>query len=298
MFTGKKDTDLSILEKLDDRSLFNFCISVKSNKEGYKLCHNEDFWRKRTLDKFPELIQFKNSHRKGTWRNFYVSQVNTIDIIQRKYNIPYFVSNTYNPRKILEIEENETDEYQRMQKIISYVFNAAVSAKDRKMLRFLEKHFPQIGEEMVTREAAINVGRENNLEMVKYIDSLMGDTGVAYMMQGALEDPQGGSHISLIKHLVNKYDANSKQILDWSITEPNISLFLLSFELGATPSITHLEFLRQIQTGKESDVLFGLLLKTLVSQHNITLGEIEETELFSKNNLYRMERLEEAKRIL
>lgn len=43
MLTKIKDVDLMIMERMDDESLLNFCISHKSNE---KLCNNDMFWKK------------------------------------------------------------------------------------------------------------------------------------------------------------------------------------------------------------------------------------------------------------
>jgi len=45
--TGKKDIDLIILSNLDDKTLFNFCISNPKDEYLKKLCGDESFWRNR-----------------------------------------------------------------------------------------------------------------------------------------------------------------------------------------------------------------------------------------------------------
>lgn len=43
-FTGNKDIDYEIMAKLDDRSLFTFCLT---NRYISELCKNDLFWKKR-----------------------------------------------------------------------------------------------------------------------------------------------------------------------------------------------------------------------------------------------------------
>lgn len=64
MFTGHQDTDLIILNQLNDKDLLNFC---RVSKYARKLCQNEDLWRNRFVSKYG----FYKITR--TWKNFYLS---------------------------------------------------------------------------------------------------------------------------------------------------------------------------------------------------------------------------------
>jgi hypothetical protein len=64
-FTPQKDVNLKILEDLDDRSLLNYC---RTNKAAQKLCNDEGFWQRRTLQKF-ENIKIPYGM---TWRKYYL----------------------------------------------------------------------------------------------------------------------------------------------------------------------------------------------------------------------------------
>ena len=69
ILTGNKDTDLLILDNLDDKSLINFCLV---NKEANRLCSIDSFWRNRLVRKYgEESLQFKSPER--TWKQFYLS---------------------------------------------------------------------------------------------------------------------------------------------------------------------------------------------------------------------------------
>jgi hypothetical protein len=71
MFTGNKDVDLKILAELDDRNVFNFCLS---NKYLSKICKDEIFWKSRTMRKYPDYI-YEEKGDEETWRKFYLRTV-------------------------------------------------------------------------------------------------------------------------------------------------------------------------------------------------------------------------------
>lgn len=77
--TGNKDTNLSILERLNDTDLANVC---QVNREAKKLCNDENFWLKRTLNKFRELGSLdKLKEYKGnrTWKEYYIFLINFLE---------------------------------------------------------------------------------------------------------------------------------------------------------------------------------------------------------------------------
>jgi len=73
MFLTKyKDTDLIILSNLDDKSLFNFCISNPKDNYLKKLCGDESFWRNKLKNKFPEF-KLENKSKTRTWKQTYLA---------------------------------------------------------------------------------------------------------------------------------------------------------------------------------------------------------------------------------
>jgi hypothetical protein len=66
--TGIKDTDFYILYSLDDKTLFNICLT---NKYFNNLCKNETFWRNRMIEKYPD----EKSNISLTWRQKYLKKV-------------------------------------------------------------------------------------------------------------------------------------------------------------------------------------------------------------------------------
>ena len=64
----RKDESWIILGQLDDKSLFNYCLTNKS------LCPNEEFWKLRFIAKYgKEAADFKNSDR--SWKKYYLLAV-------------------------------------------------------------------------------------------------------------------------------------------------------------------------------------------------------------------------------
>jgi hypothetical protein len=83
MLTGNKDIDLLILSHLDDKSLSNFYISNPKNNYLKKLSENQDFWRNRLMNNFPE---FKDNDK--NWKQNYLALV--------------YYSDKYTPNKAME----------------------------------------------------------------------------------------------------------------------------------------------------------------------------------------------------
>lgn len=82
-FTGNKDVDYKILQMLDDKELGKIC---STNSYMKILCSDEHFWRNRTVNKFGEYLgdvdqlrQYKENNQIDSWRNFYISLVNTVE---------------------------------------------------------------------------------------------------------------------------------------------------------------------------------------------------------------------------
>lgn len=72
MLSGHRDTDLLILLKLDDPSLFQISRCCKYTAE---LCRNTDFWKRKLLEKF-EIVWSNENYNYDHPRNLYL-QLNT-----------------------------------------------------------------------------------------------------------------------------------------------------------------------------------------------------------------------------
>ena len=121
--TGIKDTDLLILEKLDDRSLFSYC---QTNQYANNVCQDENFWRNRLITKYGiETAELKNIDR--SWKDFYLKLV-------------YF-DETYTPEKAsLEAAKKGYDD-------LFFYFSKFINEynKTRTIVRSLNKHLLKYG---------------------------------------------------------------------------------------------------------------------------------------------------------
>ena len=69
MLTGFRDTDLLIMNQLNDRDLLSYC---QTDKIG--VCKNEDFWRNRFIKIHgEEAAKFKNKDR--SWKDYYLAVI-------------------------------------------------------------------------------------------------------------------------------------------------------------------------------------------------------------------------------
>jgi hypothetical protein len=70
ILTGQKDADLSIMNNMDDKTLFSFCMS-SNDVYLQRLCNDENFWTNKFLKKYDEqILSFKNP--KKTIKRFYL----------------------------------------------------------------------------------------------------------------------------------------------------------------------------------------------------------------------------------
>jgi len=74
ILTRKKDSDLFILSNLDDKTLFNFCISNPKDEYLKKLCADESFWMNRLKNNFPDF-KLENKNKSRTWKQTYLALV-------------------------------------------------------------------------------------------------------------------------------------------------------------------------------------------------------------------------------
>jgi len=128
METLPKDVSFVMMDKLDDNSLLNFCLTNKRNKE---LCNNETFWRNRTLKKYGEYVKYKSPDR--TWKNYYISLIYYLNL-QRP---PYSSRLNYMIRKAA--ENNDMDIVSLavdMGAFLDYGYSAAAMKGHKKLVEF------------------------------------------------------------------------------------------------------------------------------------------------------------------
>ncbi len=83
-FTGIKDVDLKILMDVDDETLLKTC---STNKELYRICNTDSFWRNRYVKQYGEkATKYKPEDR--SWKNHYMQTY--IDLHRFKEPMDFF----------------------------------------------------------------------------------------------------------------------------------------------------------------------------------------------------------------
>ncbi len=77
---SNKDVNLEIMRKMDDSSLFNFCLV---NKSASKLCRNEYFWRDRFIQKFGKIYGPPVGE---SWKSQYLKFIYYLNLPKEKIN--------------------------------------------------------------------------------------------------------------------------------------------------------------------------------------------------------------------
>ena len=97
-FTGNKDVDKIILQKLSDKDMSNLC---KTNTYMKKLCKNLDdsFWLERLVDRYGKIKNKKSENM--SWKNFYnlfsqESRYNLYANLDKKSKYKFYIK----PKKI------------------------------------------------------------------------------------------------------------------------------------------------------------------------------------------------------
>ena len=77
MLTGNKTLNIEILNLLNDKDLVSFCLS---NKDANKICNDETFWQRRTIQKYDKYIsvEMMRKYKKDKWSDYYI-ELNKID---------------------------------------------------------------------------------------------------------------------------------------------------------------------------------------------------------------------------
>ena len=101
MLTGIKDLDQLILSKIPNKQLLNVCAINKSL--WYHVC-DDDFLRRR-LSNYFEIEKY----REENWKRFFLNVINTIYIMNKKYNFKYKEGNFKFQYALLKTSRNMYD---------------------------------------------------------------------------------------------------------------------------------------------------------------------------------------------
>ena len=84
-FTGIRDLDIEILNRLEDKDLISFCATDKYAKT---ICDSETFWSRRTIEKYGKYLsldvmkKFKNNK---TWAEYYIQIAKVLNSANPEY---------------------------------------------------------------------------------------------------------------------------------------------------------------------------------------------------------------------
>ena len=88
LLTGIRDLDREIVNKLNGKDLLQMCLL---NKTYNQRVLNDDYFRLRTENGFPETVPYKNNQQitNKSWKNHYLNAVKYIDLLERKFQYIY-----------------------------------------------------------------------------------------------------------------------------------------------------------------------------------------------------------------
>jgi hypothetical protein len=82
-FTGNKDVDLIILDKLDDRTLFYVCGMNQKDEYVNRICNDDYFWMNRLRKTYGDVAKIQPR----TWKNLYLGLVYFLDKYENTFNL-------------------------------------------------------------------------------------------------------------------------------------------------------------------------------------------------------------------
>ena len=86
LLTGIKDVDRLVLEYIDDKQLLEMCGLNRTYSQ--RVC-DDAFFRRRTIARFPETVQYKDGAKTRTWKNHYLAIIKYIDLLQTDFQYEY-----------------------------------------------------------------------------------------------------------------------------------------------------------------------------------------------------------------
>ena len=84
-FTGIRDLDIEILNRLEDKDLVSFCSTDKYAKS---ICESETFWSRRTIKKYGKYLSLETLKKfkdNKTWAEYYVEIAKILNSVSPEY---------------------------------------------------------------------------------------------------------------------------------------------------------------------------------------------------------------------
>ena len=205
MLTGFRDTELMVMNELNDRDLLSYC---QTDKIG--VCKNEDFWRNRFIKVHgEEAAKFKDKDR--SWKDYYLAVI-------------YYREKYTNARAVEEAAKRDyMDLFLFFSQFLEYsIITAAIASESRKYVELIKNM--KITQHIATM-GLLYAAKVNDRELIDFFLDRGGDPTLIHL--GILR----GKNKQLIDSVKNEVDPN--QGLIFSIEGQNPELIKYFIDKGA-----------------------------------------------------------------
>ncbi|GAG91576.1 unnamed protein product, partial [marine sediment metagenome] len=209
-FSRNKDADRLILERLNDRDLLTTC-SV--GKYALELC-NEDFFKKRLFEKYPDSVGCKNIE---SWKQCYLSTVFYVSKMKEESNFEF---KTGDPKEYYDILHNN------LRSDIFFERVGEINAKD------LYEIYSKDSSVVYTAHTMKGAAKNNHKDFIEYLIK----EGKSYknnLLNLGLEGATKSNNIELIDFFIDKGANDFNNPLLISSKKGNIKLVDFFIDKGA-----------------------------------------------------------------
>ena len=288
-FSIFKDTDRMILMNLDsDKDLLNAC---KVSEYTLSLC-NEDFFRNRMQQKYPEAKKYKDKNLKSMkWKQYYLLTVYYIDKLKREFDFDFLSTS------------DEAEGYYNLLKKIPNIDILLERAAQKGWLD-LVKHAINKGSEeyyggFLLASTGTDFEKVNNV--VKYLASKFNISGNSYLLNKSIEQAAIVNNIKLIEYFFEKNEEQGgqqeqREQREQGNVEDKLILYnyglsgavrgghdkLIDFFISKGANNWNLAILGAAYAGRE-DLVFRFITK-INEQHGEQHGEQHENYFIDVNN--------------
>ena len=267
-----KDIKRSIAHFLDDRDILNYCLV---NKEQHSKVCNEQFFHNVLLARYPDTLKYRNT----SFKKWYLSVINYVDLLNREYGFDYRKYNQGNPQRQYKIFGKLKDKKDMNELLIlsckkgelalvkfALDNGADISIEDDEPLQYASRdgHL-EIVKYLVEHGADIHANGDSALrlashygylEIVKYL--VENGAKIHAVDDDALRYASHNGHLEVVKYLV-EHGANvhafDDAALRWSSRAGHLEIVKYLVEHGADIHIEDDEALHVARYNKHWDVV-------------------------------------------
>ena len=189
--TGIRDLDREILNKLSDKDLLKMC---SLNRTYFERVCDDNYFRLRTENGFPETVPYKDYIKVRTWKNHYLYIVKYIDLLQTDFQ--YIYKKLDKSPELLYLARKLVPKY------YSYNKENALNFASLKGKLLVIKYLVENGADITAQDnLAVRWASENgHLEIVKYLVQHGAD--ITDENNQALRYASLNGHLLIVKYLV------------------------------------------------------------------------------------------------